>query len=267
MTDPGWRTLTSRLGWFVAVTFVVAIVLFALSNFHLVVPEPGPPSGETFVDNLLESFEHLQEHWVWDLASSLIIGAGFVGLAILGTTLRRALDGEQARGAVLSVTFLLAGGLGAASQLLFVGAAEVATNPEYCDCGYLAEEIVSREMANQIAGNISFWMTDASTVLFAVGLLAFASLAPAGGWVPAGLALYARVVAVLGILSVLWGRLAVPLLMDGAGVEVDFFLIGTWIIVVFAGILVPIWAAWLARAAGRTAVLSESSDPLVSTGD
>jgi hypothetical protein len=44
-------------------------------------------------------------------------------------------------------------------------------------------------------------------------------------------------------------------------------LIGTWIIVVFAGILVPIWAAWLARAAGRTAVRSESSDPLVSTGD
>jgi hypothetical protein len=263
MADPGWRTLSSRLGWFVAVTFLVAIVLFALSNFHLVVPEPGPPTGETFVDNLLESFEHLQEHWIWDLASSLIIGAGFVGLAILGTTLRRALNGDQARGALLSVTFLLAGGLGAASQLLFVGAAEVATNPEYCDCGYLAEEIVSREMANQIAGNISLWMTDASTVLFAFGLVAFASLAPVGGWVPNGLAVYARVVAVLGILSVLWGRLAVPLLIDAAGVEVDFFMIGTWIVVVFAGVLVPIWAAWLAAAAGT----DKAPEEAVSTAD
>ncbi|RPH36558.1 MAG: hypothetical protein EHM90_01725 [Chloroflexi bacterium] len=256
MTDVAWRTLSSRIGWFVAATFLVAMVLYALGQFHIIVPEPEFIPAETYVDDLIAGFEHAQAHWIVDLTSSLLLAAGFVGLAILGATLRRVLDRDDARGAVLAVTFLLAGAIGAASQVLFVGATEVATNPEYCDCGFLAEEIVSRQMAHDIALNVVFWMTDMSIVVIAIGLLAFAALARASGWVPDGLAVYARVLAGLAFLSVVWGRVVVPLLME-SGVELDYFRIGDLVILLIAGVLVPIWAAWVARAARSTPEVEE----------
>jgi hypothetical protein len=248
----------------VAVTFVVAMVFYAVRLFHILVPEPGfPPADETFVDGLIASFAHQQAHWPEDLVSSLAAATGFVGLAILGTTLRRALDRDDTRGALLAVTFLLGGAIGAASQVLYLGASEVATNPQYCDCGFLAEEIVSREMAHQIALNVGWWMTNASTVLFAIGLLAFAAMAPVSGWVPGGLAVYARVLAVLAVLSVIWDRVAVPLL-DTGETDLDFGLIGGLITLAVAGVLIPVWAAWMAQAARSTA---EEPDTAASTAD
>jgi hypothetical protein len=253
MSDVAWRTISSRLGWLVAVTFVVAMAMFTLGLFHIVVPEPEIAVGGNFVDNLLDSFAHAQAHfWPWDLTSSLLLTAGFVGLAILGATLRHALDREDARGAVLAVTFLLAGTIGAASQILAVGSTEAATRPEYCDCGFLAEEIISREMIYETFNNVVFWMTDASVVLFVVGLLAFAPIARNSGWVPNGLVVYARLLAMIAILSVAWSRVAVPLL-EGGGVELEYGLIGGVVTAVVAGVLIPIWAAWMARAAGRAA--------------
>lgn len=262
MSD-AWRTISSRLGWFVAATFVVAMVFFASRLFHILVPEPDHGAAGTLVDNLLASFEHQRLHWAEDLVSSLGLAAGFVGLALLGVTLRRTLGTEHPRGAVLAVAFLVAGTIGAAAQMLYLGATEVATNPQYCDCGFLAEEIVSREMAHQIMNSVVFWMTDLAVVLFAIGLWAFAALAPVSGWVPDGLAAYARVVAVLAALSVVWDRVAAPLLDTGA-TDIDFGLISGLITLLVAGVLVPVWAAWVARAAGFSA---EGSEPAALAGD
>ncbi len=253
MNDLDWRIASGRLGWFVAATFLVGMVIAALGHFHIIVPEPVFRESATFVDDLLAGFEHAQTHWIEDLTSSLLLGAGFVGLAILGTTVRRAVDRDEARGAVLAVTFLLAGAIGAAAQVLFVSVTQVATSPEYCDCGFLAEEIVSRDMSLLIAENVVFWMTDASVLLFAVGLLAFAAMAPAAGWVPSGLVAYSRVLAVLAVLSVIWARVAVPILFETIGDQLDFGQIGFVITLVIAGFLIPIWAAWLGRSARVTA--------------
>ena len=259
MTDVAWRMASSRLGWFVAATFVVGMVIVALGQYHIIVPEPEFSPSATFVDDILAGFEHAQTHRIEDLASSLLLAAGFVGLAILGTTLRRALDRDETRGAVLAVTLLLAGAIGAASQVLFVGATVAATSPEYCDCGFLAEEIISRDMILLVAESVVFWLTDAAVVLLAVGLLAFAAMAPAAGWVPSGLVAYARVLAVLAVLSVIWGRVAVPILLE-SDVDLDFFLIGDVILLVLAGVLVPIWAAWLGRSA-RVPAEEEAEPP------
>ena len=146
-------------------------------------PLPEFRPAETFVDDLLASFEHQQAHRTEDLVSSLGLAAGFVGLALLGVTLRRALGSEHTRGAVLAVAFLVAGTIGAAA------------------------------------------------------------------WVPSGLTAYARVVAVLAVLSVIWDRVAAPLL-DTGETDIDFGLIGGLLTLLVAGVLVPVWAAWLARAAG-----------------
>ena len=64
--------------------------------------------------------------------------------------------------------------------------------------------------------------------------------------------MYARVLAVLTILSVIWDRVAAPLLDTGA-TDLDFGLIGGVITLLVAGVLLPIWAAWVARAARSTA--------------
>jgi hypothetical protein len=248
MSDTAWRSLTSRLGWLIAVTAVIAAAIFALLAFHITASEPPFDPNGTFVDNILVEFEDAQANRIQEQVSSLLFAVAFVGVAMIGVALRRAMDPDDPRSVVLAVSFLVAGILGVAAQLLFIGAAEVASSPEYCDCGFLAEELVSRKMIMNVVFGIQFWLTDGFVVLFAIGLLAFAGLAGAAGWVPAGLAVFSRVLAVLGLISVVWGHVGVPLLIE-AGTEFDFGLVGAVITLVVGGILIPLWAAWLARAA------------------
>jgi hypothetical protein len=261
MTDSAWRTHTSRLGWLIAVASVLASAIYGLKIFHVIVPEPTFTPNGTFVDNILAGFEHAQEHWLEDLTSSLLFAVAFAGIAVLGLVLRHATNRDDPRSGLMAVGFVVAGTLGVAVQLIYLGAIEAATTPEYCDCGFLAEELVSREMIRHVVEGIVFWMNGGVVVLFAVGLLAFAGLAGSAGWVPAGLAVFARVVAVLGLISVIWDHVAVPLLIE-AGTELDFFLLSQVITIVFSGILVALWAAWLARAAGgETQSDDEEADP------
>ncbi len=249
MTDSAWRTHTSRLGWLIAVALLLGAAIYGLKIFHVIVPEPTFTPNGTFVDNILAGFEHAQEHWLEDLTSSLLFAVAFAAIAVLGLVLRHATNRDDPRGGLMAVGFVVAGTLGVAVQLIYLGAIEAATTPEYCDCGFLAEELVSREMIRHVVEGIVFWLNGGVVVLFAVGLLAFAGLAGSAGWVPAGLAIFARVVAVLGLISVVWDHVAVPLIIDSAP-EFDFFMLSQIITIVLAGIVVPLWAAWLARAAG-----------------
>jgi hypothetical protein len=245
MTDAAWRQWAARLGWLTAATFLVGSILV----LYLTVAMPGPdfPPDATFVDNLLASFEDAQARWIPDLVSSLLFAAGFAALAALGATLRHVLGRDDPRTMLATVAFLLAGTVGVASQLVYIGGTEVATDPQYCDCGFLAEEIISRAMIRNVLGGIVFWMTDGFTVLFGLGLLAFASAASASGTMPTAFVALTRLVAIAALASAVWNRVAVPLLIQ-AGFELEYGLIGGLIVVVVAGMLVPIWAVWLARA-------------------
>ena len=49
MSDVAWRTISSRLSWFVAATFVVGMVFFASRLFHILVPLPDFRPDGTFV--------------------------------------------------------------------------------------------------------------------------------------------------------------------------------------------------------------------------
>jgi hypothetical protein len=248
MTASAWRTHTSRLGWLIAVASLLAAVIYGLKIFHVIVPEPTFDPNLVGVDRILAGFEHAQEHWLEDLTSSLLFATAFAGIAVLGLVLRHATNRDDPRSGLMAVGFIVAGILGVAVQLIYLGATEAATSPEYCDCGFVAEELVSREMIRIVADSIVFWLTGGVVVMFAVGLLAFAGIAGSAAWVPAGLAVFARVVAVLGLISVAWDHVAVPLLIE-TGTDFDFFMLSQVITIAFAGILLPLWAAWLARAA------------------
>jgi hypothetical protein len=100
-------------------------------------------------------------------------------------------------------------------------------------------------------------MIDAFTVLFAFGLLAWAAVASASRTMPAGWVAFTRLLAVVGLTVVAWNRIAVPLLIEAGYDEVDYFLIGSILIGIVAGILVPVWAAWLARSLRPTEDVTE----------
>ena len=256
MTDTAWRTWAARLGWLTAATFLAgaAIVVF----LQLTPPEERSfPPDATFVDHILAEFEDAQSAWPLDLANSLLFAVGFATIAALGAVLRHVLGRDDPRGMVAVAAFMVAGAVGVVAQLLYIGGNEVATSPQYCDCGYLAEEIVSRQMIHITLGGIIFWMIDAFTVLFAIGLLAWAAVASASRVMPAGWVAFTRLLAVVGLAVVAWNRVAVPLLIQAGFDDVDYFQIGSILIGIVAGILVPVWAAWLARSLQRTDIAPE----------
>jgi len=257
VSDAAWRRWAAGLGWLTAAAFLAGAALAIVAT--LTHPEePEFPPDATFVDHLLTSFEHAQAVWLADLGSSLSFAVGFAAIAALGAVLRHVLGPDDPRGMVAVAAFMVAGAVGVAAQLIYIGGTEVATNPQYCDCGFLAEEIISRGMIHDVIGGIVVWMIDAFVVLFAVGLLAVASVASASGSVPARWVAFTRLLAIVGLAVVAWNRIAVPLLIQAGYDDVDYFLIGSLIVGVVAGILVPIWAAWLARSLRPTESATET---------
>ena len=254
MTDAAWRQLAARLSWVTAGTFLVASVVVLLLSFNVSAAEPTFAPDATFVDNILASFENQQARWIQDLGSSLLFGVGFAALAALGATLRHVLGRDDPRSMLATAAFLVAGTVGLVSQLIYIGGTEVATNPQYCDCDFLAEEVISRAMILDVINGIVYWMIDGFSVLFGVGLIAVAGVASASGSMPVTWVTFTRLVAIAGLASAVWNRVAIPLLIRAGYEDLDYGRIGSVILVVVAGILVPIWAAWLARALRPSAV-------------
>jgi len=254
MTHAAWRQLAARLSWVTAGTFLVASVVVLLLSFNVTAAEPTFAPDATFVDNILASFENQQTRWIQDLGSSLLFAVGFAAIALLGAILRHVLGSDDPRSMLATVAFLAAGTVGITSQIIYVGGTEVATNPQYCDCGFLAEEIISRAMILDVINGIVSWMIDGFSVLFAVGLLAIAAVASASGSMPAGWVAFTRLLAVVGLATVIWNRVSIPLLVQAGFDDVDYGRIGALIVVAVGGILVPVWAGWLARSLRPTAV-------------
>jgi hypothetical protein len=201
LNDTAWRTWAAGLGWVAAATFVAGSLLVLLLTIN--VPMRAFDPDATFVDQLLASFEDEQARWIPDLGSSLLFAAGLAAIAALGATLRHVLGRDDPRSMLATAAFLVAGTLGVASQLIYIGGTEVATNPGYCDCGFLAEEIISRAMIRDVLGGIVSWMIDGFSVLFAVGLFAVASVASASGGMSANWVAFTRLVAIAD-----WHRLS-----------------------------------------------------------
>ncbi len=144
------------------------------------------------------------------------------------------------------------------SQLLYVGAAEVAQGTQYCDCGFIAEELIGRLQVLNVVNGMVTWLIDGSTVLLAVGLLAFAGVAQTARWA-GSLVWLTRLVAIVGLATVAWSRVAQPLLV-GTSVDLDYGTIQALLIGLTAGILVPIWALGTARAMRSTGANTPTID-------
>jgi len=244
------RTSGARWAWVLAASFLLGAIWLVLVTQNITVHGPAIADDASLPDAIFEDFRAAREAFPQEMAYTFLFSLGFLAVAMLGPILRDVFGRGDPRVTRLSVFFLVAGTIGILSQVMYLGGKEVTTAPYYCDCDYLAPQLISRGAIMDALSGIQSWMIDAFTFLFAIGLLAAASVARARGW-GAGFVRVSQGLAVLGLASAAWGRIAVPLLVN-ADVHIDYYGIGQLIVGVIAGVGTPIWAVILARTLSRT---------------
>jgi hypothetical protein len=244
------RTSGARWAWVLAASFLLGTIWLVLVTQNITVHGPDIADDASLPDAIFENFRAAREAFPQEMAYTLLFSLGFLSVAMLGPILRDVFGRGDPRVTRMTVFFLVAGTIGILSQVIYLGGKEVTSAPYYCDCDYLAPQLVSRGAIMDALGGIQSWMTDAFTFLFAIGLFAAASLASARGW-GAAFVRASVVLAVLGLASATWSRIAVPLLVN-ADVHIDYYGIGLLILAVVAGVALPIWAVILARTLSRS---------------
>jgi MFS family permease len=227
-----WPTAVKVIVGLMVAGFVAGIVLFVVQVYELT----GPFPAETFdfVTDIQAGNEYISARYPLDFASSALFAMGFAAFGLLGPLLARLAVPGDSRGPILTGTLLLAGGLGVAAQLVYVGATPVATSTQYCDCGLLAEELMSRLMAYNIVQGIQTWLNNGAIIAAAAGLVVAARPGVRAG-MPVGWAYLGYLTALGGIIvAVLWAF------------SRDTFPFNLWSLVVLSAILLPAWAIWLA---------------------
>ena len=222
-------TAISRVAWLLAILSVAATVLTLVLAFDLT--GAPPPISETadFPTVILSTQSFVQSRWPIDFLGSLLFAVVFGVVALLGALL------SARTGRVEVLGLLIAGGvLGMASQLTYIGAHQVAVAMPYCDCGFKTEEIISQTWGLLLIDGVADWLLNGAAVLLAVGVV-YAGAALAGRGMPAAwrtLSWALAFVLVLGVAVTIIG-------IDGP--------IGPLMTAVVTGLLLPIWAVWLAE--------------------
>lgn len=219
-----------RLSIGIGVVFFLAAVLRLVDFLNLVASPPAKP-GDNMVDRVLNTIPYRHDIWPWFFGTNILVAIGFAGLAALGWLLAARMSSTDDRRGFLLGSFVTGGILGAAGQLVLVGAVRAQIDIPYCDCGFKQQEIVSQVWAEMVTQGASEFLINGALVLGAIGLaLAAARFAgrempDAWGWLSWGLA------ALVGIWLVLN-------FLDQSDLS-DILLLIT------IGILVPVWSIWL----------------------
>lgn len=231
MNGLSWSSVVRGLAWILAIAFFISAVLTALLAFEVL----GPPAerGEDFIQFILDMFLWEQDRWPIDFAGSALAAIGFLALGALGPAFQRLTAPEDGRRGLVGTSFLSAGLLGAASQLVWIGAKPIATSPQYCDCGFLQEEIMSRLMILNVVGGVQGWLINGGLIALAVGLVIVVRLGQRAG-MPIGWRWLSLAIAAMSLL----------------GVAISFLdVYPALLVLLIAGVLAPAWALWLSRRA------------------
>jgi hypothetical protein len=226
-----WASAARILGWVVGLGLLVgAVIRLVLSSEVLGLPDI-PPEAD-FVDRILTINAFQTSLWPLEFTSFVAFAIGFAALASLGPVLGRLASGDDARGGLIMVAFLALGGMGLASQLIQIGSIPFLTSTELCECGLREHEIMAREVVINTMFGVQLWLAVGAIVLAVPGILlagslgADAGMPPAWRWLSLLIALASLVLVVLAVLQAFpYDQIALALT---------------------AGILVPIWAIWLA---------------------
>lgn len=221
-------TSVRTVAWAVAILGLIATALTLVLAFNLTGAPPPFDESADFPTRIIARQAFEQSRWPLDLVANLLFAATFGSLILLGAILTSRTDRPEI------ATLLGAGGLlGIGSQLLYVGAHQVANSIGYCDCGFITQEVISQAWSLMVVDGIAGWFLTGALILLAGGV-AYTARALADGAMPAS----------WGALS--WGLGA--LLVLGAALSIIGFdgNITSLLIAVISGIVLPIWAVWLA---------------------
>jgi hypothetical protein len=225
-----WTDAVRLLALLVTAFFFVAAVLQAVLAFDLT--GARPPEQADFIEQTIDLFSWHQSRWPMEFAATALFALGFAALGGLGVLLSRLADGSDVRRHLTGAAYVGASVVGVVSQLFWLGAKPITTSPQYCDCGFRQEEIMSRLMILSVAEGVQLWMVLGAIVLAAAGVFLTIGLGREAG-MPVG---WTWLSAVIVILSVAAAVLAV----------LGAYPFDQLSVLLVAGFLVPIWALWLA---------------------
>jgi hypothetical protein len=240
-----WSTAVKVVVGIMVAGFVAGIALLLVDQLELTGPFPADTFD--FVTDIQAGNEYFTARAPLFIAQAALFAIGFAALGLLGGLIARMAEPGDSRRPILVGLLLLAGGIGLTAQLMWMAAHPVATAAQYCDCGFLEEELMSRVMTHNILNAVQTWLTNGAIIGAALGLVVAARPGVNAG-MPVGWAYLAYVIALAAVANVLlwWFQ----------------FQSYPWnlvVIAIIAAVLVPAWAIWLAmRSEGLT--LADSAD-------
>lgn len=225
-------SLIRGLAWGLAGLFVAATIVQLGDQLNLFVQPPNLPASANLVDRVLGSINYRHDVWPFYFAENLLIALGFMVMIGLGLALALRIADRDDRKAILVGSFVTAGLLGAAGQLVLIGSVKASIDIPYCDCGFKEQEIVSQVWALMVTQGASDWLVNGALLLAAIGVAV-------AGAIFGGRQLSASWASVSYVISAL---LVALLILGFAGVSDDLV---TWLTRLLTGILIPVWAIWL----------------------
>jgi hypothetical protein len=230
-----WPTAVKVIVGIMVAGLVGGIVLLLVDQLELT--GAFPPDTGDFVNDIQAGNEYFTARAPLFIAQSALFAIGFAALGLLGGLLARMASPGDSRRPLLTGILVLAGGIGLVAQLLWMGAHPIATGAQYCDCGFLQEELMSRLMTHNILQGVQTWLTNAAVIGVGLGL-AVAARPGVNAGMPVGWAYVGYLTALAAVVNVmLWA------------IQFQVYPWNLVVLVIIAVILVPAWGIWLAMRA------------------
>lgn len=230
-----WNASVRVLALLLAAFMVAAVALQLVLQFDLT---GSPPQGMTpGSDEIMAFFAFEHGRWPIDFASQVLFAFGFMALAGVGILLSRLADPTDTRRVLAPALFVGVGGLGVAASLIWIGVAPIITDPHYCTCDLRDALLAARVTAGDVVGSASIWLGNGAVFMAAIGFVLLVGYARGAG-MSAGWAVLTWVTATVALLGVVLATASIAPSED--------MPIAPYISLAVGGILIPIWAVWLA---------------------
>jgi hypothetical protein len=246
------RRLAAVLGWLAAVALFAAGVITALLQFDITASPPRKTAPNDLLEGTLAFFQNESDRWPQEITSLILFTVGFLALIGLVALLRNAVGRDDPWMLLGTLAIGVGAGIGAVSELLYLGAKQVGIDPHYCDCARAAEQIIGRGQTLDMLDGAQRWLLVGTLALAGAGLLLiWRATGGRGPFSPTwrGLTLVLALVMVVGMIT--------------TAADVD--VLSDVVTGVAAAILTPIWAVTTARglpaASSSSGVVGSMVDP------
>lgn len=234
MGDP-WRRVLRWSVWILTIGLVSAGILLVIIETG-VVEGPGAPPGapDDLPTRIGYFFADERERFPYEIAAGVLFSAGFLAFAAIGVALRSAFARRDSTGTVIATSFVASAVLLTISQLMYLGAKEVAIDPAICQCPFAPEQLIAQQRALDMVGGAANWIGAGALLLAGLGMFSIPIITARSGAVSASWALTSRALAVVFLIAVVATIAELDTLFQITAAVGSVFLL-------------PAWAVWLER--------------------